>query len=210
MLQEFGVTIERVDDHTFFIPGQQQYKAHDTTVEGDYSQFAFFAVLAAINHDLDILGVCHNSLQGDRQILDILQDFHVPYIPIENGYRVKKANCVGNVINLSNCPDLGPICCTLGMFAQGTTHLTHAKRLRFKESDRIEAMESECKKLGCHITSTEDSMTLVSQPLSRCDTLNGWKDHRIVMALAIACTLTGGTIEGAQSISKVIRTFLMI
>lgn len=207
MLQEFGITIQFINETTLFIPGNQKYLAHNTTVEGDYSQFAFFAVLAAINHDLDILGVRHDSKQGDRQIIQILKDFNVAVETIENGYRIKKSDCLASTIDLSNCPDLGPICCTLAMFSKGTTHLIHANRLRLKESDRIEAMESECSKLGCEVFSTPDSMTLKPQDYISCHSLKGWKDHRIVMALAIACTLIGGTIDEAEAISKSYPSF---
>ena len=54
-----------------YIKGNQHYHAHDTAVEGDFSQFAFFAVMAAINHDLDILGVRHDSDVYKRQIVDL-------------------------------------------------------------------------------------------------------------------------------------------
>ena len=48
MLKTFGVTAEFQDNHTLYIPGNQSYQACDYTVEGDYSQMAFYAVLAAI------------------------------------------------------------------------------------------------------------------------------------------------------------------
>lgn len=46
----------------------------------------------------------------------------------------------------------------LGAFAKGMTHIYHAKRLRYKESDRIAAMETELKKLGVEISSSEDEI----------------------------------------------------
>ena len=168
MLKEFHIHVEFKNDSTLHIPGNQQYYAHNTRVEGDYSQFAFFAVLAAINHDLTILGVAHDSLQGDKQILQILDDFKIKVEAIENGYRVYHSTPIAHDIDLSNCPDLGPILCVLAMNAKGTTKITNAARLRIKESDRIEAMETELKKFGANITSTEDEIMIIggwNQPL---------------------------------------------
>lgn len=189
MLKEFGVEVSFKDDNTLFIKGNQQYLAHDTSVEGDYSQFAFFAVMAALNNDLDILGVRHDSLQGDKQILDILADFGIKFNEIEGGYHVCKGMPLAHDIDLHNCPDLGPIVCTLAMLSTGTTLIHNAGRLRIKESDRILAMETELRKYGCQISSTEDQITIIGGMSKTPECVSGWKDHRIVMALAVASTL---------------------
>lgn len=189
MLKEFGVEISFEDDNTLYVKGNQEYLAHDTSVEGDYSQFAFFAVMAALNNDLDILGVRHDSLQGDKQILDILKDFGIQFNEIEGGYHVCKGTPMSYDIDLHNCPDLGPIVCTLAMASKGTTLIHNAGRLRIKESDRILAMETELRKFGCQISSTEDEITITGGMYKTPELVSGWKDHRIVMALAVASTL---------------------
>ena len=206
MLEKFNIHIEWLDDFTLYIKGNQKYLAHDEVVEGDFSQFAFFAVLGAINHDLEIKGMDASSLQGDKQILDILNDFGCE-ITYDNTYKIKKSDLKAHTIDLKNCPDLGPILCTLAMFSEGTTHITNASRLRLKESDRIEAMVSECKKMGCEIEVKEDEMFIhggYSKPINE---LDGWKDHRIVMACAIALTKLGGTINGCEAITKSYPSF---
>lgn len=209
MLEEFQVEIKFLDDSTIFIKGNQKYIAHDTRVEGDFSQFAFFAVLAAINHDLTIQGVNPKSLQGDKQILQILRDFQIPYEQLEHGYIVHQATPMAADIDLANCPDLGPILCVLAMNAQGTTHIKNAARLRIKESDRIEAMETELKKFGANISSVEDEITIVGGWNQTPSQLIGWKDHRIVMALSVASSLCESAveIEEAEYIDKSYPTF---
>lgn len=209
MLEEFHIEIKFLDDSTIFIKGNQKYVAHDTRVEGDFSQFAFFAVLAAINHDLIIRGVNPHSLQGDKQILQIIRDFQIPYEELDDGYLVHHATAMAADIDLSNCPDLGPILCVLAMNAQGTTHIQNASRLRIKESDRIAAMESELKKFGANITSVEDEITIVGGWNQTPTHLIGWKDHRIVMALTVASTLCDSQveIEEAEYIDKSYPTF---
>ena len=206
MLAKFNIHIEWLDDFTLFIKGNQKYYAHDEVVEGDFSQFAFFAVLGAINHDLEIKGMDPYSLQGDKQILDILRDFGCE-ITYEHSYKIKQSNLKAHSIDLKNCPDLGPILCTLAMFSEGTTHITNASRLRLKESDRIEAMVSECKKMECEIKVINDELYIHGGYSKPSIELDGWKDHRIVMACAIALTKLGGTIHGCEAITKSYPSF---
>ena len=206
MLAKFNIHIEWLDDFTLFIKGNQKYYAHDEVVEGDFSQFAFFAVLGAINHDLEIKGMDPYSLQGDKQKLDILRDFGCE-ITYEHSYKIKQSNLKAHSIDLKNCPDLGPILCTLAMFSEGTTHITNASRLRLKESDRIEAMVSECKKMGCEIKVINDELYIHGGYSKPSIELDGWKDHRIVMACAIALTKLGRTIHGCEAITKSYPSF---
>ena len=194
MLSKFGINISWENNLTLTIPGNQKYIAHNETVEGDYSQYAFFGVLDRINSNISILGMDDTSLQGDKQILDILDD-----------YKVEKEH---HEIDLNNCPDLGPILCILGMFSNGTTRIYNAARLRIKESDRIEAMVSECAKMGCIIETTDDEMIIHGNSYHAPNVeLYGWKDHRIVMACAIALTKLGGIIDGCEAISKSYPSF---
>lgn len=205
MMALYGVHASFMDEHTLHIPGNQTYVAHDYDIEGDYSQLAFFAVLAALNHDLTITGVHHDSKQGDKQILSILKDFQIQVDEIERGYHIHKGNPIAHEINLENCPDLGPILCVLAMYSQGETHIYNAGRLRIKESDRIEAMQQELHKFGVDMRSTEDEIFITGKQQYTCSKeLQGHNDHRIVMALSIAttCSRSTTTIDDAQAINK--------
>lgn len=207
MMKKFNVQIQWEDDLTLFIQGNQKYQPKDVIIEGDFSQFAFFGVLAAINSELEITGMDPASLQGDKQILDILQDFHACVEKKENSYHIKPSTLIASDIDLKNCPDLGPILCILAMFSKGMTHIKNASRLRLKESDRIEAMISECAKMGCLIEASEDEMIIHGTYHKPALPLSGWKDHRIVMACAVALTILGGEIEGCEAVSKSYPTF---
>ncbi len=205
MLEQFQIKAYFKDEYTLIIPGNQKYQACDYTIEGDYSQLAFFAVLAAINHDLKITGVHHDSKQGDKAIIQILKDFKVDVEEIPFGYDIKKSKLCACDIDLSNCPDLGPILCVLAMYAHGTTHIFNAGRLRIKESDRIEAMECELRKLNVKIQSTFDEITIDGgNQYQSNDIFDAHNDHRIVMALAVALSKVEGEhiIKDAQAINK--------
>ena len=210
MLKRYHINIEKKDDFTFYIPANQTYQATNYQVEGDYSQFAFFAVYAAIAGTLTITNVNHNSHQGDKQILTILKDFHVKIEEVENGYKIYQSELIAHDIDLQNCPDLGPILCVLAMYAKGKTTIRHATRLRIKESDRIAAMETELQKFGVSISSSYDEIEILGNTNYTCTKpLEGHNDHRIVMALAIAsaCSQSETTILDAQAIAKSYPTF---
>ena len=207
MMKKFGIIIEWENDLTLFIQGSQKYQPKNVIIEGDFSQFAFFGVLGAINAELDIAGMDPASLQGDKQILDILHDFN-GCIEENNGiYHIQPASLIANDIDLKNCPDLGPILCILAMFSKGITHIKNASRLRLKESDRIEAMVNECAKMGCTIEAYHDEMIIHGGYHKPVLPLSGWKDHRIVMACAIALSVLGGEIEGCEVVSKSYPSF---
>lgn len=196
MLEDFGVCVKYTDNNTISIKGNQQYKAHNHTVEGDFSQFGFFATLGAINNTIICDGLRHNSKQGDKQMVDILKDCGVDISEIENGYKIEKSTVNAVDIDLKNCPDLGPILSVLCANATGKSTIFNAGRLRIKESDRILAMETELKKFGVYISSTEDVITINGQS-NFCTDLktSGHKDHRIVMSLAILATICTQPVE---------------
>lgn len=205
MLKTYGVQASFLDDLTIQIKGNQSYKACDYTIEGDYSQLAFYGVLGAINNDIEIKGISHTSLQGDKEIIPILKSMGCQIENTEYGYKVMKSNLNATNIDLNNCPDLGPILCVLASCAKGTTHIYNAGRLRLKESDRIAAMEEELKKFNVNITSTEDEIFIEGTTnFITNKTLHGHNDHRIVMALSILASISNQScvIDDAQAITK--------
>lgn len=207
LLQKFGIETVWLNDNTLMIKGGQTYAAFDYTVEGDYSQLAFWGVLAAVNNDLTITGVNPASRQGDSVIIDILKAFGAEVTSISNGYKICRRDLKGCEIDLENCPDLGPVLTVLAALADGTTVIKNAGRLRIKESDRILAMETELKKAGVDITSTTDTITIkggVERVVADGYQFFGHNDHRIVMSMAVLATVLGqpSTIENANAINK--------
>ena len=171
MLEKFGIEIENKDYKEFIIKGNQEYKAMDYTVEGDYSQAAFFLSANYIGNDIDIKGLDENSLQGDKEILKWIE--------------VLK-NDENKVIDATNCPDIIPILTVCAALTKGKTEIINAGRLRIKECDRLTAISTQLNKLGADIIEHEESLTIKGV-----DSLNGgyvdsFKDHRISMSLAIA------------------------
>lgn len=185
-LGEFGVRIEWQDDHTLLIKGGQKYRAIETSVEGDYSNAAFLSALSVLGGDVTVEGLKKDSIQGDRvysRFFDML--------------------CKGTpTVHIGDCPDLGPILFAVAAAKYGGV-FTGTSRLRIKESDRGAAMAEELKKFGTAVTVHDDTVVVYPAEFHAPDgTLSGHGDHRIVMSLAVLCTLTGGTISGAEAVAK--------
>jgi len=185
VLRNFGIEV-RQSDKTFFVRGGQQYSAADYVVEGDYSNAAFLDAFNLLGGRVKVNSLTDKTVQGDR----VYRDF---YHQLTQG--VKQ-------FDLSDCPDLAPVMFAVSAAHGGATFCGTA-RLRIKESDRSAAMAEELAKFGVSVTVEENTVTVHSGGLSAPrEPLDGHNDHRIVMALSLLCTVTGGTILGCDAVAK--------
>lgn len=203
ILQQFDVTIEEIENG-YFIPGKQRYKASDYTVEGDYSQAAFFLIGGTISGSIQIDNLPHESLQGDREIIDIIKQMKGQVVYTENGYIANKSETRGTTIDVSNCPDLGPIIALLAALSKGTTRIIGATRLRIKESDRIESTVNTLLALGANIKTENDVIVIHGKKALEGGEVDSHNDHRIAMMATIAATVCKNpvTIHRANAVRK--------
>ena len=185
-LEKFGITAKWTDDKTLLIPGNQTYRPCETTVEGDYSNAAFFAALQLFGNDIKITGLSENTLQGDKAYLKFFE-------------MLSKGT---PTIHIGDCPDLGPILMAVAAAKNGAV-FRETRRLKIKESDRGAAMAEELSKFGVSVTVHDDSIVVSSDGFHAPQSvLYGHNDHRIVMALSTLLTLTGGELDGAEAVKK--------
>lgn len=204
IMEQFGVRVKALSDG-YLVPGNQRYLPHDCTVEGDWSQAAFFLSAGALGeHPLVIQGLSLSSSQGDRAAVELFQRFGAAVKPTEVGLVVAPGKLYGIDIDASQIPDLVPILAVTGALASGITRITGAARLRIKESDRLAAITDGLTRLGGKVEQLPDGLIITGTPeLTGGNTL-GYNDHRIVMSLAIAALRASGPVEitDAQSIHK--------
>ena len=182
----FGVTVERDTPLHMRIPGGQTYAPRRLTVEGDYSNAAFLEGLNLLGGTVTVTGLPEDTAQGDAVY--------------RRWYPMLAAGCP--TLDIADCPDLGPVLLALGAALHGV-RLTGTRRLRIKESDRGHAMAQELAKFGIRCTVEENAITVSPGALhAPAVPLDGHNDHRIVMALSLLCTVTGGSIAGAQAVAK--------
>ncbi|MHB1391966.1 MAG: 3-phosphoshikimate 1-carboxyvinyltransferase [Clostridia bacterium] len=203
-LERFSIYIENHDYSTFIIKGKQKYIATDYTVEGDFSQAAFWLTAGALGSDVTCRGLDMKSTQGDKSVVDIIGQMGGRIVVYGDTVRSFPADTKGSVIDASQCPDLVPVLAVLGALSEGRTEIVNAHRLRFKESDRLKAICSELGKLGACIIEKQDGLVIDGRKSLRGGKVDSWNDHRIAMALAIAATRCEEpvTISNASSVKK--------
>ncbi|MBQ7801633.1 MAG: 3-phosphoshikimate 1-carboxyvinyltransferase [Oscillospiraceae bacterium] len=155
------------------------------TVEGDWSNGAFFLAAKALGNEVDVENLDPDSPQGDRaaaRILPTMKQF--------------------TTIDAADIPDLVPILViTAGAKSGAAFH--NIQRLRIKESDRVASTIAMIEALGGKAEATEDTLTVWGTGYLG-GTVDAQNDHRIAMSAAIAATVCAGpvTILGAECVKK--------
>lgn len=208
VMNDFGVQVTETD-FGYLIHGNQKYNKLSYVVEGDWSQAAFFLVAGAIGGDITVSGLDMNTTQGDKAILDVLASFGAQPEVMDDCVRCVKSVLKGTVVDASDIPDLVPIIAVLAAFSDGQTVIKGAERLRYKESDRIESVVENLKRIGADVTETAAGMIINGGAPLHGAQLKGYNDHRIVMAFSVAGLLLDGetVIDDALSINKSYPSF---
>lgn len=212
ILNKYGIDINNNNYKSFYVKGNQQYHSCDYIAEGDYSQAAFFLTANAFGSNIKLNKMNPNSIQGDKKIIDFLNQFGSK-LGYQNGnYYLIKNDLKPAIIDLADTPDLGPILFTLASTIKGESRFVNTKRLKIKESDRILAMQEELEKTGAKFRVLENEVYIDGTNFKNGDyEFNSHNDHRIVMSLAILATILKGNvvINGIEAINKTYPTFFL-
>lgn len=210
MQKRFGIHIDyRPEENRFHVPGWQKYTPQNYTVEGDWSQAAFWLAAGVLSGPVEVEGLNPDSLQGDKVIEDFLKRMGAKLYWKDDLLHAGQSDLKGITMDVSQCPDLVPVLAVLGSLAEGKSEITNAARLRIKESDRLKAITTELKALGANITEREDSLSIEGRKNLIGGRVYGWNDHRIVMATAVAAVVCEKNviIEGPEAVKKSYPSF---
>jgi len=214
VLTRFGIHILYTPPF-LYIKGNQTYQPIKGSVEGDYSQAAFFMVAGLLSGDITIGGLNPLSKQGDMYIVEAIKKMHgkIEYHEMDRMYKISKSETKGTTIDLKDIPDLGPILMVLAAFSEGQSIFLNCDRLKIKESDRLDAMYQNLKKAGIQVEVTPYQTVIHGvKDIDGDVTLDGYHDHRIVMALSILSLKAKKpiTITGSEAINKSFPTFFEV
>lgn len=190
-LKEYGIDIQK-EGNVIFVKGNQMYMNHDSCIEGDYSQSAFFEVANYLGSDVEILGLNEESLQGDKVIKDFIE-------------RLKEADENERLVfDGGDCPDIIPVFALACCLRKGKTEIVNVGRLRIKECDRLKATVQELKKLGADIEEGADSISVVGVDKLKGAIVDSHRDHRMAMTLSVAATACDGEVilKDSECVSK--------
>jgi 3-phosphoshikimate 1-carboxyvinyltransferase len=195
LLDEFGVAA-RQTGRGFSVRGRQRYRADEYTVPGDFSSLSYLLAAGALAGESVTVSGAYPSAQGDQAIVETLDRMGaaVTWDREAGELAVARSDLAGIEVSVADTPDLLPTLAVLGAAADGTTRITDCEHVRYKETDRVSAMAGALDRLG--VTVEEREATLVvhgGQSDLRGATVDGRRDHRIVMALTVAGLVADGT-----------------
>jgi 3-phosphoshikimate 1-carboxyvinyltransferase len=170
------------------------------TVEGDWSSVSLPLVAATISthNTMIIRGLQHNSLQADKEILNLFDAIKVNYFWTGNILTVRQSVYNGFEFDASHCPDLVPAVIVLAAFAKsGASKIFGINRLKNKESSRAEVLQEELKKVGIKIELFDNYMIINTIENINCDKIffSSHNDHRIAMTEIIISALLNVEVE---------------
>lgn len=202
-LDKLGIVYEHEHTEemdTFKIPGRQTYKAFTKQIPGDFSSASYPLVAAALlPGEVTLEGLDMTDDQGDKAMVEILQkmgadvevDADENKITITGGRPLTGLELDANLI-----PDMLPTLAVLGTQAEGETKIYNVAHARIKETDRIHSMAEGLKAMGADVEEMEDGLIVRKSQLHGAK-VNGYSDHRTIMALALAGMLVEESEEGS-------------
>ena len=199
VLDCFNIEVEVSETESGFlkytVPGGQVYREKPgITLDGDWSNAAFWLAAGSLSGDVTVTGLRLESSQRDREILSILDrmgaDLDIePQVDGTVSIRSKASILKGADIDVGQTPDLMPILAVLMSFSEGTSMITHAERLQFKESNRLKAIYSVLHNLDADVSYGGDWLSFTGKAFLEGGTVDSYGDHRIAMSAAIASCL---------------------
>ncbi len=217
-LDKQQIEYENEQMHKFKIKGNQAYKAFDMTIPADFSSATFFLCAAALAADqVTLRGLDFADSQPDKTVVDYLKAMGADISIEPSSVTIKAAPLRGVELDLNQTPDALPAVAVTAAFAEGTTRLVNVPQARSKETDRINCIAEELKKMAIDVEELPDGL-IIHGGLNPPDVrrtkylaprftgglfLDGRSDHRIVMALSLAGLCSDGqcTIDTAAAMN---------
>lgn len=207
VMQEFGISAKletctsglwkesKLDSDLEIVPGKIRffvnpgnYKPRDYSVEGDWSNASYFLAAASLfSPGVNLQNLLGESLQGDREMLEILRRMGAICTDHGDSISVQPAELRGTELDMGNCPDLVPTVAVLSSLAKSPSRIFNVAHLRIKESDRLSALAAEISKTGCDIRVTPDGLDIKPLDIARGEKVDfkTYGDHRLAMSLCL-------------------------
>ena len=200
-LSQFGVR-PKLENNVYTISPTPYHSPGTAVVEGDWSNAAFWLCAGAVSGPVTVTGLDPDSLQGDKEVFEILRRFGAKTEQNGTSFTVSPGTLHAIDIDAAAIPDLVPVLSVVAAAAEGTTRIYNAGRLRIKESDRIKTVRTMLQNLGADVEETADGLIIHGGKALNGGAVDSANDHRIAMSAAIAATLCDVTVLGAEAVAK--------
>ncbi|MGL5291423.1 MAG: 3-phosphoshikimate 1-carboxyvinyltransferase [Vibrionaceae bacterium] len=205
MMAQFGVVVEHDNLQRFYVKGNQTYQAVDPLfIEGDASSASYFLAAGAIAGEVKVTGINKNSWQGDVQFAQVLQRMGAQIIWGDDHVIARcGAGLQGVDLDCNAIPDAAMTLAVAALFATGTTTIRNVYNWRLKESDRLQAMACELKKVGAQVEEGRDFLRITPPAILQHACIDTYQDHRMAMCFSLlALSKASVTINDPACVSK--------
>lgn len=197
----------------YHIKGGYSFNHFQKSMSGDFSGASYFiAASLLLNGNVALHGLNMKDAQGDKQLISLMLNAGADIEILPSKMIVRGGNALkGLDIDAKDIPDLVPTLAVIGTQMSSRMKIYNVPNARLKETDRIHSMTEGLRRLGAKIDEFEDGMTIYPSQLIG-NKLEGFDDHRTVMALSVAGMLAQGetTIEGAEAIHKTFPDYVKL
>jgi len=204
LMRSFGVSVNHENFCLFHIPRQTYISPGSIFVEGDASSASYFLAGAAITKGtVTVKGCGTDSLQGDARFAEVLEKMGAK---VE--WEPQQVKLTGNSLNgidvdMNQMPDAAMTLAVAALFASGPTAIRNIYNWRVKETERLQAVSAELRKLGAEVEEGYDYLVIQPPEQIQKAEIDTYDDHRIAMAFSLAaCGESPMTINNPGCVSK--------
>jgi 3-phosphoshikimate 1-carboxyvinyltransferase len=214
LLARFGIVVRREGWQRFTIAAGSRYQSPgDIHVEADASSASYFIALGALacEQGIRIQGVGADSIQGDIRFMDAAAQMGAAITSGPNWLEVKRGAWPlrGITLDCNHIPDAAMTLAVMALYANAPTTLNNIASWRVKETDRIAAMATECRKLGATVEEGADWLRI--HPLRagawKTASIHTYDDHRVAMCFSLAAFNPDGLRVRIEDPKCVAKTF---
>jgi 3-phosphoshikimate 1-carboxyvinyltransferase len=192
LLAQFGIQVQQEGWQRFTLPQGSHYRSPgEVYVEGDASSASYFiglGAIAAAQAPIRIEGVGAASIQGDIKFVDAAVSMGAQVSSGPNWLEIRRGEFPLRPITLdcNHIPDAAMTLAVMALYAKGTTRLTNIASWRVKETDRIQAMSTELRKLGAQVVEGDDFIEVSPPTVWQSARIHTYDDHRVAMCFSLA------------------------
>lgn len=210
IMSTFGVSIVNDSYNTFGIKSGQRYRARHYTVEPDATNATYFFAAAAITGgSIAVRNLSLSSAQGDVQFVRVLEQMGCRVTESDGAIIVEGPEILSGIdVDMNDMPDAAQTLAAIAPFADGPVTIRNVPNMRIKETDRIDAMATELRKLGVTVEDWSDGMRIHPASSILPAAVDTYDDHRMAMSLSlVGLRATGVVINDPECVNKTFPTY---
>jgi 3-phosphoshikimate 1-carboxyvinyltransferase len=204
LMERFGVFVKHDNFQKFHIPRQNYQSPGSIFVEGDASSASYFLAGAAITKgSVTVKGCGTESMQGDARFAEVLEKMGALVEWGPNQVKLTGSTLNGIDVDMNQMPDAAMTLAVAALFASGPTAIRNIYNWRVKETERLQAVSTELRKLGAEVEEGYDYLVIQPPKKIKEVSIDTYDDHRMAMAFSLAaCGNSPVTINNPGCVSK--------